>query len=113
MILDQQVLKNSYNFLGQYIAFFSIPSRPTDPKMWQWHNAPKGLSIMLRPNRNTSTIGVHLCITTPARGKRDTAIEDAMEKGTEERKRMFNECLKNAGWEAERVLERMDSAEDF
>jgi 2-polyprenyl-6-methoxyphenol hydroxylase-like FAD-dependent oxidoreductase len=54
-----------------------------------------------------------VCITTPARGKLDTSIEDAMEKGTEETKRMLHECLENAGWEAKRVLEGMDSAEDF
>ncbi len=113
LILDQQVLKNSYNFLGQYIAYFSIPSRPTDPKMWQWYNAPKGLSIMLRPHRDTSTVGAYLCITTPARGKRDPAVEAAMDKGTEDTKRMLHEYLGNAGWEAKRVLEGMDHAEDF
>jgi 2-polyprenyl-6-methoxyphenol hydroxylase-like FAD-dependent oxidoreductase len=113
MILDERVLKDSYNFLGQYIAFFSIPSRPTDSKMWQWYNAPKSLSIMLRPHWNTSTMGAYLCITTPARGKRDTTIEDTMGKGTEETKRMLHEYFENAGWEAKRVLEGMDSAEDF
>ncbi len=113
LILDDQVLKNSYNFLGQYIAFFSIPSRLTDPKMWQWYSAPKGLGIMTRPHRDTSTTGAYLCITMPARGHRDPAIEDAMDKGTEDIKRMLHEYLKNAGWEAKRVLEGMDHAEDF
>jgi 2-polyprenyl-6-methoxyphenol hydroxylase-like FAD-dependent oxidoreductase len=113
LILDEQVLKDSYKFLGQYIAFFSIPSRPTDPKLWQWYNAPKGLSIMIRPHRNSSTMGAYLCITMPARGQRDPAIEDAMDKGTEDTKRMLHEYLENAGWEAKRVLEGMDHAEDF
>jgi len=113
LILDEQVLKDSYKFLGQYIAFFSIPSRPTDPKLWQWYNAPKGLSIMMRPHRNTSTMGAYLCITMPARGQRDPAVEDAMDKGTEDTKRMLHEYLENAGWEAKRVLEGMDHAEDF
>ena len=113
LILDAQTLKDSYNFLGQYIAFFSIPSRPTDPKMWQWYNAPKGLSIMLRPHRTASTMGSYLCITTPARGQRDPAIEDAIEKGTEATKRVLHEYLGSAGWEAKRVLEGMDHAEDF
>ena len=113
MILDQQVLKDSYNFLGQYIAFFSIPTRPTDPKMWQWYNAPKGLSIMTRPHRNNSTMGAYLAITMPARGQRDPAIEDAMEKGTGDQKRILHEHLKDAGWQAKRVLEEMGHAEDF
>ena len=113
MILDDQVLKDSYKTLGQYIAYFSIPSRPTDPKMWQWYNAPKGLSIMLRPHRNPSTLGAYLCITMPARGQQDPAIEDAMDKGMEDQKRMLHEFIKDAGWEAKRVLEGMDHAEDF
>ena len=113
MILDKQVLKDSYKFLGQYIAFFSIPSRPNDPKLWQWYNVPKGLSIMIRPHRNTSTMGAYLCITAPARGQRDPGVEDAMDTGTEAAKRLLHKYFGNAGWQAKRVLEGMDNAEDF
>ena len=113
LILDEQLLKDSYGFLGQYMAFFSIPSQPTDSKVWHWYNAPKGLSIMIRPHRNTSTMGAYLCITTPARGQRDAAVEDAMDRGTEDTKRVLHEYFDNAGWEAKRVLEGMDHAEDF
>ena len=113
MILDEQVLKDSYKFLGQYIAFFSIPNQPNDPKLWQWYNVPKGLSIMTRPHRNASTMGAYLCITTPAREQRDPAVENAMDNGTEAVKRMLHKYFGNAGWEAKRVLEGMDNAEDF
>ncbi|CAF4137546.1 unnamed protein product [Adineta steineri] len=113
LILDDQVLKDTYNFLGQYTAFFSIPSRPTDPKLWQWYNASKGLGLMLRPHRNTSTMGAYLCITMPARGQRDPVVEDAMDKGTEDTKRMMHKYFENAGWEAKRILDGMDHAEDF
>ncbi|KAI9701376.1 MAG: hypothetical protein M1820_006467 [Bogoriella megaspora] len=113
MILDEQVLKDSYNFLGQYLAFFSIPSRPTDPKMWQWYNAPKGLCIMTRPHRNPSTRGAYLCITTPAHGRQDPAVDDVMEKGTEDKKRVLHKYFDNVGWEAKRVVEGMDHADDF
>lgn len=113
LILDEQTLKHSYKTLGQYNAFFSIPSRLSDPRLWQWYNAPKGLNIMIRPHRNTSTMGAYLCITTPARGQRDPAVEAAMETGTEDTKRILHEYFENAGWEAKRVLEGMDQAEDF
>jgi len=113
MILDDQDLKNSYNFLDQYIPFFSIPSLPTDPKTWQWYNAPKGLCIMLRPHRKTSTMGAYLCITTPARRQWDPAVEEAMDKGLDDTKRMLHSYFENAGWQARRVLEGMDSAGDF
>lgn len=113
MILDEQILKDCYKFLGQYIAFFSIPSRPTDPKLWQWYSAPKGLGIMIRPHRNISTMGAYLCITTPAHAQRDSAVEDALDKGTKAAKEILHEYFENAGWEAKRVLDGMDHAEDF
>ena len=113
LILDDQVLKNSYNFLGQYMAFFSIPSRPTDPKLWRWYNTTKGLSIMIRPHRDPSTMGAYLVITKPARGQKDSAVEDAMDKGTQDAKSILHEYFENAGWEAKRVLDGMDHAEDF
>jgi 2-polyprenyl-6-methoxyphenol hydroxylase-like FAD-dependent oxidoreductase len=113
MILEDLVLKDSYNFLGQYIAFFSIPRQPTDPKMWQWYNAPKGLSIMLRPHRNNSTMGAYLSITTPGRGVRDPIVENAMDQGTKATKRMLHRYFEHAGWEAQRVLKGMNGAEDF
>lgn len=68
MILDEHVLKDSCKSLGQYVAFFGIPSRPTDTKMWLWYNTPRGLSVMTRPHRTPSTIGAYLCVTMPARG---------------------------------------------
>lgn len=113
LILGEDILKDSYNFLGQYIGFFSIPSSPTDPKMWQWYSAPKGLCIMKRPHRNPSTMGAYLSITTPARGHRLPAVEDAMGKGTADIKRMLHEYFDDAGWEAKRILDAMDQAEDF
>ena len=113
MILNEQILKDSYNFLGQYIAFFSIPSQPTDPKIWQWYNAPKGLCIMLRPHRTPSTVGAYLCITMPARGRRDPSVEEAIDKGTEASKQILHKYIENVGWQAKRVLEGMDHAQDF
>ncbi|KAF2092768.1 FAD/NAD(P)-binding domain-containing protein [Rhizodiscina lignyota] len=113
MILDEQILKDGYKFLGQYNAFFSIPSRPDDSRMWQIYNLRKGLCIMKRPHRNPSTMGSYLCITMPARGRRDPTVEDAMDKGADETKRMLHSYFDDAGWEAKRVLEAMDHAEDF
>lgn len=113
MILDDTILKDSYHALGQYIAFFSIPRKPTDTKLWQWYNTTKGLGIMTRPHPNTRTMGAYLCITLPARGQRDPVVEAAMSKGTAETKQMLHKYFDEAGWEAKRVLEGMDHAEDF
>jgi 2-polyprenyl-6-methoxyphenol hydroxylase-like FAD-dependent oxidoreductase len=110
---DKDNDKETHNLLGQYNAFFSIPSRPSDSRMWQIYSLPRGLCIMIRPHRNPATMGAYLCITMPARGQRDPVVEDAMEKGADETKRMLHAYFDDAGWEAKRVLAAMDTAPDF
>lgn len=113
MILDEDTLKDSSKSLGMYNAFFSIPSKPTDEKLWQIYNVPHGLGIMIRPHRNTATMGAYMTIATHARGVCDHGIDDALGKGTDAMKRVLHERFDDAGWEAKRVLEGMDQAEDF
>jgi 2-polyprenyl-6-methoxyphenol hydroxylase-like FAD-dependent oxidoreductase len=113
MILDEPTLKDSYKFIGQYIAFFSIPSQPTDDKIWYCYSAPKGLGLMTRPHRNPNTIGVYLCITMSKHGKRDQAVEDAMSQGTDATKKILRTYFENTGWQAKRILDGMDGSEDF
>ena len=113
MILDETILKDSYKPIGQYVAFFSIPSRPGDNRLWEWYNAPKGLGVMTRPHRNSATRGAYLCITLPSRGQQDPVVEAAMREGTDGMKRMLHGYFDNAGWETKRILEGMDQADDF
>lgn len=113
MILGDTNVKDCYHFLGQYIAFYSIPRVDHDSQYWMWYNRPKGLSVMIRPHRNGTTMGVYLCVTTPSHGQTDHVVEAAMERGTSSIKQMLHDYFENAGWEATRVLEGMDKAEDF
>jgi 2-polyprenyl-6-methoxyphenol hydroxylase-like FAD-dependent oxidoreductase len=113
MILDETALEGSYNFIGQYIAYFSIPSRPTDTKYWNWYTTTSGLALMTRPHRNPSTIGVYMCITKPAHGIRDPVVEKAMDAGPDAQKRVLHEYFEGCGWEAKRILEGMDTCKDF
>ena len=114
MILDDHVTQGSYNFLGQYLAYFTIPSQANEPKTWNWYNTQKGLCIMTRPHRNPGTKGAYLCITMPARGERQLAIEDALDKGSDEaKKRILHKYFDNAGWQAEQVLDGLDKSTDF
>lgn len=113
LILDEEVRKDSYKFIGQYIAYFSIPRQSSDTKHWYWYNAPKGLGLMTRPHRNNSTVGVYMCITKPAHGQRDPIVEEAMEQGPEAQKRVLHQYFANAGWQADRILDGVDGADDF
>lgn len=113
LTMDEHTLKDSQKFLGQYAAFFSIPSLPTDDKVWEWYSAPKGLSVMTRPHRTPKTRGAYLTITTPAHGQRDAKVEAALDKGTEAAKAMLHEYFDDQGWQSKRVLAAMDQSQDF
>lgn len=113
LILDEETRKGSYNFIGQYIAYFSIPRIESDTKHWYWYNAPKGRGLMTRPHRNGKTIGCYVIITTPAHGQHDPLIEAAMEGGPEKQKEILHTYLHDAGWQAERILAGMETCDDF
>lgn len=113
MILDEETRKGSYKPIGQYTAFFSIPRHSSDTKHWYWYNEPKGLGVMLRPHRNESTVGAYLCITLPAHGQIDPAVEEALSQGPEAQKRILNQYFAKAGWETQRILAGMNTSTDF
>lgn len=113
MFLDEETRRDSYNFLGQYIAFFSIPREKQDPNYWQVYNAPKGFSVMTRPHRNGTSNGAYMCITQPKHGVRDPVVEAAIDAGPAATKKMMHDYFKHIGWETPRILAAMDKADDF
>jgi 2-polyprenyl-6-methoxyphenol hydroxylase-like FAD-dependent oxidoreductase len=113
LILDEEKTQGSYNFIGQYIAYFSIPKVSSDTKHWYWYNAPKGLGLMTRPHRSDKTIGCYVCITTSAHGVIDPQAEVAIDAGPEGQKIFLHERFQGTGWQAERILAGMDACEDF
>jgi 2-polyprenyl-6-methoxyphenol hydroxylase-like FAD-dependent oxidoreductase len=113
LAFDQSISEDPFSPLGMYIAYFSIPSRSDDTKLWRWYSASKGRSVMLRPHQNPKTVGAYLGVTMPSRAEKDPAMEIAMERGNEEVKKLLHEYFKDAGWQASRLLEGMETAKDF
>jgi 2-polyprenyl-6-methoxyphenol hydroxylase-like FAD-dependent oxidoreductase len=113
MILDNEALEGSYTFLGQYVAYFSISSRASDTKHWYSYSTTTGLGLMTRPHNNPDTVGVYLMVTETARGKRNPLFEKAMDEGVEAQKRVMRDVFAGAGWEAERILEGLETCTDF
>jgi 2-polyprenyl-6-methoxyphenol hydroxylase-like FAD-dependent oxidoreductase len=113
MILTKDALDRSYRFIGQYIAYFSIPSMASDTKHWYWYNAPGGIGLMTRPHRNTDTVGVYMVITTPGHGIKYPDVEEAMDGGAEIQKAVLRKYFANSGWETKRILEGMETCHDF
>jgi 2-polyprenyl-6-methoxyphenol hydroxylase-like FAD-dependent oxidoreductase len=113
MILDKSSLEGSYNFTGMYTAFLSIPSLPTDTRHWYWFNEPNGLCLMTRPHRTGKTVGVYMVICTPAHGVRLPDVEAALEGGVEAQKGLLKRYFANSGWQARRILDQLDTSDDF
>lgn len=91
--------------LGQWTAFFTIPYKESDGTFAKWYNAPGGRSILLRPD-NAGYTRAYLSIMSDAPA-------DTQDRDVTAQKQKMRELFSDAGWESPRVLEGMDSAEDF
>ncbi|KAB8346303.1 hypothetical protein FH972_023347 [Carpinus fangiana] len=101
--------------LGQIAAFFQIPLGPTDGPMARWYNAPQRRCIFLRPDNVGTTRALLSIINKDDRLRsvlKSGAGTDSSE-GVKKQKALIREFFEDAGWEAQRVMEGMDKAEDF
>lgn len=103
---------SDYDFLGQYQAYFSIPSVPSDGPLWQNHQSPGGRTICMRPHRGGQTVGAYLVATTPTKA-RDPELESALHGDAATQRATLRKYFKDVGWESARVLDGMDQASDF
>jgi 2-polyprenyl-6-methoxyphenol hydroxylase-like FAD-dependent oxidoreductase len=97
--------------LGQYVSWFSIPRAEGDGVWARWYNAPGRRLILLRPN----TGGTSTAITRASMWICSTSakLEKYSKLSVQEQKNLMHELFDDAGWETSRVLDGMDSAEDF
>ena len=88
--------------LNQYGGFFSIPWQESDGTWSSWYNASNRRCICLRPNKTKGITSDYLCQVTP-----DSTRVASM--STEEQREEILHLYRDAGWEAERVLEKLES----
>jgi len=97
--------------LNQYSAYFSIPWQESDGTCSRWYNAPGGLSMLLRPDGKEWT-RAYLNITNSTHP--DLTERKRFQKlDRSQQKALLHETFKDAGWEAPRTLEAMDTTHDF
>ncbi|GAA0638652.1 FAD-dependent monooxygenase [Kutzneria viridogrisea] len=89
---------------GLYTAYFTIPRAESDSDWARWYNASLGRTVGLRPD-NLGTTRALLSIVSKPRGCEKLT--------TPEQKRLLRRLFAGAGWETDRVLSGMDTAEDF
>ncbi|KAF1985501.1 FAD/NAD(P)-binding domain-containing protein [Aulographum hederae CBS 113979] len=113
LILPTDELENCYSFIGGYCSFFSIPSKPSDSKYASWLNFPGGRGVYIRPHQNPDTMGAYLMLCTPSHSTRDPAFDRALAQGQDEVKALIKERFRSLPWETDRLLQGMESADDF
>ncbi|HEX6292909.1 MAG TPA: FAD-dependent monooxygenase [Herpetosiphonaceae bacterium] len=89
--------------LNLYACWFTIPRGASDTAWARWYHAPRGRSLLLRPD-NVGTTRVSLWFLSPPRGYERLRVA--------EQKALMVRRFADAGWEAPRVLAGLADAED-
>lgn len=90
--------------LHLYACWFTIPRAASDQAWARWYNAPRGRSMLLRPD-NVGTTRVSLWFRSPPRGYERLSVA--------EQKALIAHIFADAGWEAPRVLAALADAQDM
>lgn len=96
--------ENHPRWMDITIGYFTIPRGEGDGTDARWYNAPGGRCIFLRPDPHGGTRAV-LMIREEVRESRDYSDDQA--------KAWLRNQFEDAGWEAERVLDGLDGADDL
>lgn len=89
--------------LNLYASWFTIPRVASDTAWARWYHAPRGRSILVRPD-NEGTTRVSLWFLSPPRGYERLSVA--------EQKALIVRIFADAGWETPRVLDGLAASED-
>ncbi|MCI9873024.1 FAD-binding monooxygenase, partial [Arthrobacter humicola] len=92
--------------LGLETTYGTIPRTAADDDWWRWYSAPGGRSITLRPDPHGAIRATMSVVTDRERPRTDRGDVDAQ-------RRRLRETFADAGWEAARVLDGFDRAEEL
>lgn len=96
--------ENKPRWMDLTIAYFTIPRRPDDDRLWRWYNAPGGRSVSLRPDRH-GTARAMLSVQQRPGGEHDWNVGH--------QKAWLRDRFADAGWQSDRVLGDMATTDDF
>jgi 2-polyprenyl-6-methoxyphenol hydroxylase-like FAD-dependent oxidoreductase/tryptophan-rich sensory protein len=96
--------ENAPRWMDLTIAYFTIARTSNDDRLWRWYNATGGRSVSLRPDRHGTTRAM-LSVQQPSNGEQDWDVD--------RQKAWLRERFSDAGWQTGRVLDGMDSTDDF
>ncbi|KAK3674727.1 hypothetical protein LTR78_005449 [Recurvomyces mirabilis] len=100
--------------LPLYGAAFSIPKGKNDVEWRRWFNAPGRRGVMVRPTHDPEMWSAAMFVIDAA--DKDKRLLDVAHEGArtvERQKSLMKEKFEGAGWECTRLLEAMETTEDF
>ncbi len=100
---DEPVIRS----LGLETSYATIPRTAADDDWWRWYVARGGRSISLRPDPHGTIRAALSTLVDPAAGR------DASRRPVEEQRARLRARFADAGWEAARVLDGFDRADDL
>jgi 2-polyprenyl-6-methoxyphenol hydroxylase-like FAD-dependent oxidoreductase len=90
--------------LGMYCAWATIPRTEDDDRWWRWMSVPGSRAVHLRPD-NLGTTRAMLTFMTDETGLADRPVD--------EMRADLRERFADVGWEAPRILDALDGADDL
>lgn len=93
--------------LGMEMTYLTIPRTESDVDWWRWYSEPGGLAVTLRPDRHGTTRAVLTSILYD-----DEATQRASRRSPDEQRARLRDQFGSSGWEAPRVLDELDKADD-
>ncbi|KPN05461.1 FAD-dependent monooxygenase [Xanthomonas arboricola] len=96
--------ENDPRWMDLTIAYFTIARTADDDRLWRWYHTTGGRSISLRPDQHGTTRAM-LSLQKAPEGEQDWDLAT--------QKAYLHERFADAGWQAARVLDGMDTTDDF
>jgi len=96
---------------GMYAAYWTVPRLPTDNDLWNIYLALGSRIIATRPDPYGTTRAMMTCM--PLDDSKEQAWRIATRSGREAQQGLMKAEFKDAGWQAERLLDAMGQSPDF
>ncbi|NJC29952.1 2-polyprenyl-6-methoxyphenol hydroxylase-like FAD-dependent oxidoreductase [Xanthomonas arboricola] len=96
--------ENDPRWMDLTIAYFTIARTADDDRLWRWYHTIGGRSISLRPDQHGTTRAM-LSLQKAPEGEQNWDLAT--------QKAYLRERFADAGWQAARVLDGMDTTDDF
>jgi len=95
--------------IGMEMTYLTVPRTDTDTDWWRWYNEPGGLGVTLRPDRHGTTRAI---LTSISYSTSDDGA-GAEQRSPDQQRAHLREQFGHVGWEAPRVLDALDDADDM